>query len=478
MHPAILGKPAKEAWADIWHIVKKFPEQVLSTGVATWEENQLIPIYRNGKTEDVYWTFSHSPIYNKNGIIEGIFVLCMETTQEVLATKRILESEERFKIVANSAPVLIWMSGTDKLCNFFNKTWLKFTGRTIEQEIGNGWIDGVHADDVENCVNSYISSFEKREEFHIEYRLRRNDGEYRWLSDSGAPRFTPDGVFQGYIGACTDIQYQKSFTVELEKLVEDRTIELVLKNKELEKMNKELESFTYISSHDLQEPLRKIQTFSTRILANENQNLTDTGKDHFKRMQNAADRMQRLIQDLLTFSRTSSGERKFELTDLKEVVEQVRTELKESHAEKQVVIETNIHCKINVIPYQFHQLMYNLISNAIKFSKQDTIPHISIHSKIIDPKLVENNKTLPSQILLNDDKYCNITIKDNGIGFNQQYSERIFEVFQRLHGNKEFEGTGIGLAIVKKIVDIHNGFIVANGKENEFAQFDIYLPIN
>ncbi len=262
---------------------------------------------------------------------------------------------------------------------------------------------------------------------------------------------------------------------------EKRAAELIIANKELafqneekEKRaaelivaNKELEAFNYIASHDLQEPLRKMQSFAAHILDKEDQNLSIKGKDYLRRMQSAAGRMQRLIEDLLTYSRTNVTERTFEKTGLGIIIEDVKTELKETIAEKHATIETREMCDAYIIPFQFRQLMYNLISNALKFSKPEPAPHIIISSSIIKGY----GRLSP------DKTYCHITVADNGIGFEPKYSELIFGVFQKLHAKEEYKGTGIGLAIVKKIVENHYGIIIATGELNKGAKFDIYIPM-
>ncbi len=267
---------------------------------------------------------------------------------------------------------------------------------------------------------------------------------------------------------------------------EKRAAELIIANKELafqneekEKRaaeliiaNKELLAFTYVSSHDLQEPLRKIQTFVTIILENENKNLSDNGKYNFQRMQLAAGRMQQLIDDLLAFSRINTTELKFEKTELKIIIEEVTAELKDTIFEKHASIEADQLCSANIIVFQFRQLMYNLISNALKFSQPDVPSHIIIKSRIVKGSKLNNKKFSPEK------NYCHITVQDNGIGFEPHFSERIFEVFQKLHNKDVYAGTGIGLAIVKKIVENHNGIIIATSELKKGATFDIYIPAN
>jgi PAS domain S-box-containing protein len=136
-------------------------------------------------------------------------IILRDVTESRRAEEAVRESEDRFRLVANTAPVLIWMSGPDKLCNYFNQRWLEFTGRSIEAELGNGWTEGVHPEDLKICLDTYTSTFDRRESFEMQYRLRRNDGEYRWITDIGVPRFNPDGSFAGYIGSCLDVTERK-----------------------------------------------------------------------------------------------------------------------------------------------------------------------------------------------------------------------------------------------------------------------------
>lgn len=265
---------------------------------------------------------------------------------------------------------------------------------------------------------------------------------------------------------------------------EKRAAELIVANKELvfqnrEKemraaelliANKELESFAFISSHDLQEPLRKIQAFSDRILTNEYENLSIKGKYYFERIQSSASYMQALINDLLAYSRTTATERVFEHASLNKIITEVMAALKDELKQKKATVEIGKLCEVYIIPFQFRQLLQNLMSNALKFSRPAERPHILIRCEF-----VRYDKSLKANMML-PRNYFHISFSDNGIGFDPEYKDKIFEIFQRLHNNEDYEGTGIGLTIVRKIVDNHRGIITATGEPGKGAAFDIYIP--
>lgn len=257
--------------------------------------------------------------------------------------------------------------------------------------------------------------------------------------------------------------------------------ELVFQNIEKEKRtvellnaNKELLAFNFISSHDLQEPLRKIQTFASIIMKEEVQNMTDVGKKGMERIQVSATRMRKLIEDLLTFSRVSSIDRQYEMTDLNLILEDVKSELRDTIQEKQAIIEAIALEPINMVAFQFRQLLCNLISNSLKFSLPDMAPQIKIQTRILN----QDDAKLLLLGTVKETDYWNLTFRDNGIGFDPKFNDLIFEMFKRLHHIQEYSGTGIGLAIVKKIVHNHDGIIVANGEKGKGASFEIYIPIS
>ena len=190
-------------------------------------------------------------------------------------------------------------------------------------------------------------------------------------------------------------------------------------------------------------------------------------------MRLAGERMQQLIHDLLAYSRTKTSDRQFEVVDLTTVLTDIKEDLKDEFKQNNVIIETDDSCgiKVKVIPFQFRQLLYNLISNSIKFAKSNETPVVKLFCKITEASELNSEKLIPNMT------YYHLSISDNGIGFKSDYKEKIFEIFQRLHGREEYSGTGIGLAIVKKIVDNHGGIITAEGELNVGATFNIYLPL-
>lgn len=260
--------------------------------------------------------------------------------------------------------------------------------------------------------------------------------------------------------------------LELQRRISFQT-KLEQKLTELEHANSELEQFAFVTSHDLQEPLRKIQAFSERLKIKHAENLSDDGKTNLLKINQSAARMQQLINDLLIFSRTANlRERTFETINLNEVLEEVKEEFWETIQEKRVTIISDVLPHINGIKFQMVQLFSNLISNAIKYAKSDEDPLIEIECNKIRGEEIEGIGDLQRQ-----NTFYQISFSDNGIGFDPIYSEKIFVIFQRLHNRTEYEGTGIGLALCRRIVTNHNGYMIAKPKPaHSGATFFVYLP--
>lgn len=434
---------------------------------------------KNAVTGIYEWIFLHVVARTEGNEFAGFIGTAINIHQQKMQMIALEESEERFRTLADSLPQTIWITDEKGSVKFLSKKWEEFS--VIYDKIFEEWQSIIHPDDIEGVGKAWSYSLSTGVVYKYDMRLKNKKGEYKWFMVNGEPIFDTENKIVKWVGAFTDVHTEKTFSQILESEVNERTKELsvakdnlTFKNEELLRMNKELESFAYVSSHDLQEPLRKIQTFANRILEKENENLSDLGKEYLKRMSLAGERMQQLIQDLLAYSRTKTSNRKFESSDLETILNDIKDDLRDEIKQKEVVIETDETCYImvKIIPFQFRQLLYNLISNSIKFSKTEVQPVIKLTCKI------DKGSKMFYQHLVPDQKYYHLKISDNGIGFKPDYKEKIFEIFQRLHGREEYTGTGIGLAIVKKIIENHNGFISADGEMGVGATFDIYIPIN
>ena len=394
----------------------------------------------------------------------------MDITDEKNSQQTLIKSEEKFRLLADSMPQHIWTSDALGNLNYFNESVYTYSGIPVDEIEKKGWLQIVHPEDREANVNTWMEAIKTGNDFLLEHRFRRYDGEYRWQLSRAIAQKDDQGKIQMWVGTSTDIQDQKDFTSKLEKEVQERTAQLELKNKDLINMNIELQSFAYISSHDLQEPLRKIQTFASRLSDLDEQNISAKAKTYLSRIEVSAKRMQTLIQDLLEYSRTNSAERIFVKTNLDDIAEEILSDFSDRIEEKNAFVNFHPLGEATIIPFQFRQLLHNLVGNALKFSKKNVTPVIEISAERIKGKSINHEVNYPEKI------YYHLKISDNGIGFEAEYKERIFEVFKRLNTESEFAGTGIGLAIVKKIVENHKGIITASGEKGQGATFDIYIP--
>jgi light-regulated signal transduction histidine kinase (bacteriophytochrome) len=262
-----------------------------------------------------------------------------------------------------------------------------------------------------------------------------------------------------FIGINSDITEQHISNMALEE-----------RNRELEQSNKELASFNHIASHDLQEPLRKIQTFISRLSEKESLNLSESGKEYLSKIQTSLIRMRGLIDDLLQFSRTRKNEKNFELASLSLLLENAKQELIQDIEEKKAEIRSSDLPVLKVIPFQIQQLFINLIGNSLKYSKPGIAPVIKIYYEEIN---ADEYPFLRDKI---QKRYNKISINDNGLGFEQQYAQDIFILFYRLHSKSEYTGSGIGLSICKKIVENHDGYILAESTPGFGSTFSFFLP--
>ncbi|HEX8334625.1 MAG TPA: ATP-binding protein [Segetibacter sp.] len=323
----------------------------------------------------------------------------------------------------------------------------------------------IHPDDRALFMEK-LELLKQRSDVEFTYRIITNEGETRTVMAWATMLRDENGEPACMRGTSLDITKQR----EMENQLLELNQALLEKNEELQRSNKELVSFSYVASHDLQAPLRQIRTFTSRLLEIEADNISEPGRDYLNRIESAARRMQNLIDDLLSWSKTDTSEKTFQQCDLNEILEEVKNTLRSFIEEQGATIEATNLPTAKVIPFQFKQMLENLLINSIKYSKPGVAPHITIKceqvkSSEIDAKDVQADKS-----------YYKFSISDNGIGFDPQYAERIFELFQRLHDKHEYPGTGLGLAICKKVIENHKGFITASASPGSGATFTVFLP--
>lgn len=528
------------------------------------------------------------PVLNSKGEVEAVAGTTRDITEHKLAELSILESNERFRNLADDSPMFVFIIDVGELApvSFWNKTWLRYTGQSNEEAMGRAWDGIIHPDDVPVVMSHYTPAFQNRQPYFIPWvRVKRYDGEYRWHAFKGNPRHLPNGQFNGFVGVGFDVHEQKlaeealkqseakaraavdiarlgTFEInvlkqsilhsprlaeilgldpskqwpyqtvinavhpddmairlkaleraketgvlfyearilqpdqivrwvrlngrylyqesqpmivgtlmditqekktaeELEHKVMARTMELQAANEELKRSNQNLEEFAHAASHDLKEPVRKIHFFTNQLKNQLSSLLNAEQEKAFSRIENATERMGNLIDDLLLYSHVSHRPIEMEMVDLNTKVQRVLEDLELDIREKKALINVERLPVVKGYRRQLQQLFQNLISNALKYSKSDVPPRIEISA---------------TKVMKNEKPYYQITVKDNGIGFQPEYADKIFQMFTRLHGKGEYSGTGVGLSIAKKVVDNHNGLIRAESTVGEGSAFLVYLP--
>jgi PAS domain S-box-containing protein len=390
------------------------------------------------------------PWRSDGGDIEAGLAIFRDTSRRQRAEQRAKETEARFRVMADAAPVLLWMSGPDALCTFFNQTWLDFTGRTLEEEWGVGWAEGVHFEDFQRCIDIYMEAFADRRPFEMEYRLRRFDGQYRWVLDRGAPRWGGDGRFAGYIGSCVDITDRKDLELDLLRAVRVR------------------DEFLSVASHELRTPLTalRLQLDSVARLVEK------SGSEHLESGRLAASagaarsqagRLSTLVERLLDISRFSDGQVSLDHEEL-DLVSLVRGVVDVMRGQAQIA-----GCELRFAApptlrgcwdrMRLEQLVINLVGNATKFGAK----------RPIDIVLREGTGTLAGAAVL--------AVVDRGIGIDPLHKERIFGRFERAVARRHFGGLGLGLWVAKQIVEAHGGTISVDSSPGQGATFTVVLPM-
>ena len=426
-----------------------FPEDMpaaqlrFSEGIAGNREPFDFRLRRNDGSE-VWVSISCGPMSDASGVVVGVIGLFAEITERKFAEAQVRESEERFRSMANCAPVLLWMAGRDKLCEFFNQGWLTFTGRSMEQEVGNGWAQGVHPDDVEHCLQIYHSSFDARRSFEMEYRLRRHDGEYRWILDQGVPRFAPDGEFMGYLGTGIDITDKKQSEESNRHLTHLQHLAT-------------MGELTAALAHELRQPLTAISLnvdaaeSRLRSEAPDVRELKEILRDIRADTRRANEVIGR-IRDLVLKREAPS-----EPLDLNSFVAETLHLLTAEALSRHVQVRVEL-CPGNPLVAgnrtQLQQVLINLATNAMEAMAAATSARLTV-------------RTRPSA------DHVEVTVTDCGEGIDPKHMPRLFESFF----TTKRDGMGLGLFLARSIVESHRGRIWADNNPDGGTTFHFTVPL-
>jgi signal transduction histidine kinase len=479
---SVVGKTFREAIPELegqpfFDILDK----VYDTGETYEAVEEKVMLMRDGVLSPTYYNFTYKALRDEQGEIYAVMNTAMEVTEQVKARQKLAEAEENLRNAIEVAKLGDWkinlQTGEVILADRIQEWFGASPGETITIEEATACITdpSILTNAIERALQPGSDKI-----INVEYEVTNfRTGEKRVMHTSG--KVFLDDISQPYmiIGITQDVTEQRQRQQELERLVNERTralsianIELKEANKTLEKVNNNLEQYAYVTSHDLQEPLRKIKIFSDIL-----QNRTDQTADIFthkylNKIDASVNRMMALINDLLNFSRLDKAENTFVLTDLNDIIEEVKEDFELTIKEKKVILNVSPLQQIAAVPLQIRQLFFNLIGNSIKFSRQDVTPTINISGRPVPATDISTHPQLnPSW------NWYEIIVSDNGIGFEQRYAEKIFTIFQRLHTREVYSGTGIGLALCEKVVSNHHGKIYATGIVNEGASFHILIPI-
>jgi len=393
--------------------------------------------------QPVWIAWSVRPVTDLQGNVTEMQGVGLNITERKRAEQAVQQSEAKLRTLIEALPAMVWVVKPDGTFEYVNQLWCDYTGYSPEQ--AEQWLETIHPEDREQTLERVEKANITGEIYNVEHRVRRRDGAFRWHI-SRAVALKNDGV-SGFrwLGTSTDIHDQKIVEHDLRRLTE-----------ELERSNKELEDFAYVASHDLQEPLRMITGYLQLIERRYKGKLDKDADEFIAYAVDGATRMQRLIADLLAYSRVGTRGRALAPIDLTCPFERAQADLWRTISETGTRITHDPLPKVRGDETQLAQLFLNLLGNAIKF-RSDRIPeiHVGVEDK---------------------EKEWLISISDNGIGFDQRYGDRVFQVFQRLHTRQKYPGTGIGLAICKKIVDRHGGKIWVESERGKGSTFYVALP--
>lgn len=444
-------------------------DRVFMTGEPFHARNQRVDLVVNGKMAAYYFNYSFTPLFNPDGTVYGVMNTAADVTDLNIIKMQIEQNERNFRSMLRQAPVAMCiMLGSDHLIHVANHLIVELWGKSEEAVINKPILEALPEMRDQGLIpimdQVYRTGCSYRAIARPVKRVRSGKEEVVYQDFVYEPYKGADGTILGVLAISIDVTEQVLARQRIEEVVAERT-------RDLQKSNAELSQFAYIASHDLQEPARKISTFTGLVKKSLEGRVDEKTSTYLTKIESSASRMLTLIRDVLSISQLSENSFQKEKVNLSKILREIWSDFELVIEEKQATLEGDMLPEVHAISVQMSQLFGNLISNALKFSKpgvplriQISVTRLTHHDVASDPYLTDGLE------------YYKIVLRDNGIGFNQANASQIFDIFQRLHARSEYEGTGIGLAMCKKIVENHGGRIYAVGEQNVGAEFTVVLP--
>lgn len=451
-------------------------DQVYTTGIPFHAKNQRVDLSVKGSLQSFYFNYSFTPLFDSDEKVYGVMNTAADTTDLNLAKQKLQDSEKNLRNTILQAPVaMAILREPNFILEIANARMYEIWGKSEKELSGKPIFEGLpEAKDqgFEKTLENVYNTGESFSAWGVPVSLPRDNRlEQIYVNLLYEPYREANGTITGIIVAAIEVTEQILAKQKIEEVVSERTKELADANQNLQKSNAELAQFAYIASHDLQEPLRKITTFSQMLQERLENNTDELITKYIGKINNSTGRMNSLIRDILAYSELESKEPKYIQTDLNEIIKNTLVDFDLLIEQKQASVTKDTLPVINAIPLQMSQLFFNIIGNALKFARTDVKPVIRIQVMKISAEQARGLLLDPAR------EYCQLRISDNGIGIKKDYQDQIFNIFQRLHRKSEFEGTGIGLAMCKKIVLNHHGIMNAEGSSEAGAVFNIFLPL-
>jgi signal transduction histidine kinase len=418
---------------------------------------QSTPLYsRNGKLLGMistHWSYPHTPPERHLHLLDILARQAADLIERTQTAEALRRSEERLRALSNATNDVIFRMSRDwkEMHILDGRNFLSNTGESVS----NWLMKYIHPDDHERVWIAITGAMHAKGVFQLEHRVLKSDGSVGWVLSRAVPIIDSMGSVVEWFGATSDISEKKSLMSQLEQRVEERT-------EELQRSNEDLQQFAHVASHDLKEPVRKIRTYGLLLKDELNSNGSENSRIYNDKILESASRISTMIEGVLTYSSMNAVEQKIEMLDLNTIIDEIEKDLELLIDQQDAVIRHDALPVIEGVHVLMYQVFYNLINNSLKFSKKDEKPVISITS---------------TRGFYNGVEYARIVVADNGIGFDTEHNEKIFQTFTRLNSKHHYDGTGLGLSLVKKIIERHNGTIEADGRINEGAAFTIMLPL-